>query len=236
MRVLVSGCFDLLHAGHIAFLNQAAAYGDLTVSVGRSSTVFALKGHWPILSESERVYIVDAISTVDRAVIAPGTGVMDFAELLSDVDIFIVNEDGHTEDKEDTVRTAGVDYIVLDRVPAEGLPARSSTEIREKSIPYRISLAGGWIDQPWVSSVYPGSMVVVSIDPTHVFSNRSGMATSTRKHIQEIWGDDLPESPELMAKVLFAVDNPANIVFTKINLAVISGLSIKDRACRNRTD
>ncbi len=74
--------------------------------------------------------------------------------------------------------------------------------------PYRISLAGGWIDQPWVSSVCPGSMVVAAIEPTHNFDGRSGLATSTRDRIAGVWGDDPPDDPECMARALFAVDNP----------------------------
>lgn len=75
--------------------------------------------------------------------------------------------------------------------------------------PYRIALAGGWIDQPWVSEVCAGSMVVASLHPTIDFHDRSGMATSSRKVAIELWGDRLPEGdPERMAKLLFGAENP----------------------------
>ena len=47
-RVMVTGCFDLLHSGHVAFLREAAKHGDLHVCIGSDSTVHALKGRWPI--------------------------------------------------------------------------------------------------------------------------------------------------------------------------------------------
>ncbi len=79
----------------------------------------------------------------------------------------------------------------------------------EERFPFRITLAGGWIDQPWVSEVKSGSMVVASIMPTVSFRTRSGMATSSRKIAVELWGDKLPEGdPERMAQLLFGAENP----------------------------
>ena len=79
-----------------------------------------------------------------------------------------------------------------------------------KSIfPYRIALAGGWIDQPWISGIHPGSMVVASLEPTQEFMNRAGMATSSRKVGLELWSGHLPEGDPLrMAKLLFGAENP----------------------------
>jgi len=66
-------------------------------------------------------------------------------------------------------------------------------------IPYRIALAGGWIDQPFVSRHDPdppGSMVVVSVEPTSWYMERSGMATSTRRAALRLHPDGLPEGDE----------------------------------------
>lgn len=63
-------------------------------------------------------------------------------------------------------------------------------------IPYRMALAGGWIDQPFISRHNPeppGSMVVVSIHPTMRFMDRCGMGTSTRKVMTELWNGQIPE-------------------------------------------
>ena len=65
-------------------------------------------------------------------------------------------------------------------------------------IPYRLALAGGWIDQPFVSRHNPdsfGSMVVVSVEPTFWFMERAGLATSTRKTAFNLWGGRLPDRP-----------------------------------------
>ncbi len=65
----------------------------------------------------------------------------------------------------------------------------------EEEIPYRMALAGGWIDQPFVSRLNPappGAMVVVSLQPTYPFMDRAGMATGTRKVAQRLWNGKLP--------------------------------------------
>lgn len=78
-------------------------------------------------------------------------------------------------------------------------------------LPYRIALAGGWIDQPFVSRLNPekfGSMVVVAIHPTVRFMDRCGMATGTRKVMRKLWGDHLPEGdPAEIVRKLYAEEN-----------------------------
>jgi len=77
------------------------------------------------------------------------------------------------------------------------------------SIPYRMAFAGGWIDQPWMSSIHPGSMVTVCLEPTCEFSKRAGMATSTRETARKIWGERIPDGDrETIAKILFGAENP----------------------------
>jgi hypothetical protein len=80
---------------------------------------------------------------------------------------------------------------------------------REMRFPYRLCLAGGWIDQPWVSEIYPGSVVVAQIWPTMDFNGRSGLATSSRDFGIKIWGDRYPDgNPLENAKILFGAENP----------------------------
>ncbi len=211
-KVLVSGCYDLLHGGHVAFFKTAAAYGDLYVSLGRDENVLMLKGKKPVFSEEERLYIVKSVRYVYEAFLASGSGMLDFEPDMKRLnpDIFIVNYDGHTTDKENLCRKLGVEYVVLDRIPEPGLPARSSSGTkRDMRFPYRLCLAGGWIDQPWVSEIHPGSVVVAQIKPTIEFNDRSGMATSSRKLGIRIWGDNYPAGDyEENAKFLFGAENP----------------------------
>lgn len=75
--------------------------------------------------------------------------------------------------------------------------------------PYRVCIAGGWIDQPWVSQIHPGSVVVAQLAPTMEFNDRSGMATSSRKIALELWGGHIPPGdPVRNARLLFGAENP----------------------------
>ncbi len=78
-------------------------------------------------------------------------------------------------------------------------------------IPYRMALAGGWIDQPFVSRLNPtppGSMVVVSLEPVVRFMDRCGMATGTRKVAMQIWNGVLPgRDPAELTRELYAAEN-----------------------------
>ncbi len=128
--------------------------------------------------------MVNAIRFVEEAFIASGSGMLDFEPDMARIqpDIFIVNSDGHTPGKEALCKKFGVEYKVLERIPEKGLPARASSSTKkELQFPYRICIAGGWMDQPWVSEVHPGSVVVAQLWPTIDFNDRSGMATSSRR-------------------------------------------------------
>lgn len=97
------------------------------------------------------------------------------------------------------------------------MPDRAAERAREEPagiigrIPYRLALAGGWIDQPFISALDPsppGSMVVVSLEPRFRFMDRSGMATSTRKTIARLWGDRLPdEDPAVLVREIYREEN-----------------------------
>jgi cytidyltransferase-like protein len=210
--VLVSGCYDLMHAGHIAFFKTASQFGKLFVAVGADENVRLLKGNAPYFSQEERVYMVNSIRYVERAFIASGSGILDFEPDMERMkpNVFVVNFDGHTPDKEALCKKLGIDYKILERIPEQGLPTRaSSTTKQELQFPYRICIAGGWMDQPWVSAIYPGSVVVAQLWPTIEFNDRSGMATSSRKVALEVWGNKLPDGNSLNnAKMLFGAENP----------------------------
>ena len=78
-------------------------------------------------------------------------------------------------------------------------------------IPYRLALAGGWIDQPFVSRHNPkppGSMVVVSLEPAFRFMDRSGLATGTRVVATSLWRSKLPMSPPAeLVRALYEREN-----------------------------
>ncbi|MBK6930011.1 MAG: adenylyltransferase/cytidyltransferase family protein [Saprospirales bacterium] len=211
-KVMVTGCFDLLHSGHVAFLQEAARLGELYVCIGSDANVRQLKGRYPVNPQVERKFMLEALGCVQSVRVNRGSGILDFVQELDAIrpDIFFVNEDGHTPAKEALCQARNIEYVVSRRTPAGGLPQRSTTALRvECTIPYRIDLAGGWLDQPWVSALHPGAVLTISIEPTYEFNDRSGMASSTRKKAIELWRTALPGSdPEQTAKMLFACDNP----------------------------
>jgi cytidyltransferase-like protein len=211
-KVLVSGCFDLLHSGHVEFFRQAAQYGDLYVAVGSDKTIYDLKGRETVNNEQERLFMIRAVSWVKDAFVSCGSGILDFEVEMREIkpDYFVVNADGHIPEKRDLCHSLGIEYVILERMPHEGLQPRSTTALRERDyLPYRIDLAGGWLDQPFVSQHYPGSVVTISLEPTLEFNERSGMASSTRRHARELWGVKIPTGNyEKLTKILFCYDNP----------------------------
>lgn len=215
-KVMVSGCFDLLHSGHVAFLEAAAELGELHVCLGNDENILQLKNRPVAQPQNERAYMVSALGCVHAVYIDKGMGKLDFLDELEQIspDIFVVNEDGHDLAKQELFESKGIEYVVLKRAPSQGLPVRSTTAIRnETQLPYRLDLAGGWLDQPFVSQHAAGSVITLNIWPTHPFNDRSGMATSTRKSAAQIWGHQFPvQDEELIAKVLFAFDNPPGTV------------------------
>lgn len=210
--VMVSGCYDLLHAGHVAFFKTAAKYGKVHAYVGQDQNIKLLKGKAPYFSQEERKFMVGALRYVEKANVASGSGMLDFEPDMKELkpDIFIVNHDGFTEGKKRICEENGVELVVLERIPEEGLPVRSSSASKKDlKFPYRVCLAGGWMDQPWVSEKYPGSVVVAQMWPTIDFNDRSGMATSSRKVAIELWGDEYPGGdPVRNAQLLFGAENP----------------------------
>ena len=211
-KVFVTGCFDLLHSGHVAFLSEAARHGDLIVGIGSDENVKNLKGRYPVYTQQERQYLLESLSCVGKCVVNRGWGILDFMEELEAErpDILFVNEDGNNPEKEELCRSRGIEYIISKRIPHGTLPVRSTTALRtECNIPYRIDLAGGWLDQPFVSKFVPGPVLTISLEPTVDFNDRSGMASSTRRKAVELWKTDIPGGDrEQLAKVLFTYDNP----------------------------
>ena len=212
-KVFVSGCYDMLHSGHVAFFKEASAYGDVYVGLGSDKTVADLKGRHTINSEQERLYMVKSIKYVTEAFVNSGSGIMDFENELKELqpDYFVVNEDGYSPTKKELCDSMGIELKVLSRIPDAGLPARSTTSIRTGdncTLPYRIDLAGTWIDQPYVSKYHPGWAITLSLEPVIEYNERCGMSTSTRNAAKKIWPYYLPlEKPQKLAEILFKFEN-----------------------------
>jgi len=210
--VMVSGCFDLLHSGHVAFLQEAAELGSVVVCIGSDQTVFDLKGRPPVTNEEERAFMLRALSCIDEVRISRGGGMLDFLPELEEIkpDVFFVNADGHSQQKQEAIESHGIQYRVSERLPHEGLAPRSTTSLRTRTVvPYRLDLAGGWLDQPFVSEHHPGPVITISLEPDERYERRSGMASSTRNTALSMWGPRLPvDDREKLAKLIFATENP----------------------------
>ena len=133
-KVFVSGCFDVLHSGHIRFFEEAAQYGDLYVSIGSDKTIKELKNRETLYNEEERLYMVSALRFVHKAFIAKGSGKLDFAKEIQEIkpDIFFVNSDGDSAEKRQFIERLGIRYVVSNRIPRDLLPVRSTTAIRKE--------------------------------------------------------------------------------------------------------
>ncbi|MBQ4082793.1 MAG: adenylyltransferase/cytidyltransferase family protein [Bacteroidaceae bacterium] len=228
-KVFVSGCYDLLHSGHVEFFQQASQFGDLYVGIGSDATYQEYKHRKPMFPQEERLFMVKNIKAVKEAYINEGSGVIDFIPTLDLVkpDIFIVNAEGGSAEKRQLCEERGIQYIELERTPHAGLEARSSSSLKaalstqqeetnQKSetinqgagIPTRLDLAGTWIDQPYVSQYHPGWAITISLEPTFDVRDRCGLSTSTRKMIQKIWPVKLPKmDPEMLARLVFCFEN-----------------------------
>lgn len=215
-KVFVSGCYDMLHSGHVAFLEEAARLGDLYVGLGSDETIWGLKGRKTINNNAERLYMVKALRCVKDAWINSGNGIMDFEKEVIELkpDYFFVNTDGYTPAKKQFCEKWGIELVVSERIPEAGLPARSTTALRQEChIPYRVELGGGWLDQPAVNALCPGPVIVMSIEPVIEFNDKSGMATSSRKKAIDMWQTQIPSGDKIeLARLLFCVENPPGTV------------------------
>lgn len=231
-KVFVSGCYDLLHSGHVEFFKQASQFGELYVGIGSDATYQEYKHRKPMFPEEERLFMVQSVRYVKEAYINQGSGVIDFIPTLDIVkpDVFVVNAEGGSDEKRQLCAERGIEYVELQRTPAEGLQARSSSGLKQalsqesyrseanrsgsvsssfdSGIPTRLDLAGTWIDQPYVSQYHPGWAITISLEPTFEVRDRCGLSTSTRKMIQKIWPVKLPKmDPEMLARLVFCFEN-----------------------------
>lgn len=210
--VLTAGCFDLFHAGHLAWLERAARHGPLVVSVGRDETVERLKGRPPVDDERHRLALVRSLRCVAHATLGPGEGPLDWAPLLPALRprAFVAPAETLTPAKQLVLAEAGVPLVVQQ----ESGGSHSSDRRGRVGLPYRILLGGHYLDQPHVSRVLAGHAIPLSITapivPPRGVQGRSGLASSTRQTAQSLWGDRWPAwlaAPQ-RAELLFAADNP----------------------------
>ncbi len=115
------------------FFEECSQLGDLYVVVGHDANVRLLKGEGhPLFPEDERRYVVGSCRYVKHSLVTSGMGWMDAEPEIALIrpHMYAVNEDGDKPEKRAFCAEHGIEYVVLKRTPKEGLPRRSSTDLR----------------------------------------------------------------------------------------------------------
>jgi FAD synthetase len=115
--VLASGVFDLLHLGHVRFLEEAKKAGGenatLIVIIARDSTVEKMKGKKPIMSEDQRYALVESLRIVDEAVL--GYENLHIGEVIEKIRPDVIALGYDQTEMEEEVKT----YVAKNKLPVE---------------------------------------------------------------------------------------------------------------------
>lgn len=119
--VLVGGCFDILHLGHVRFLTSAKKYGTLIVALESDETLMKFKGKTrPIHKQTERAEVLSALSCVDQVILLPEfTSDADYLHLTQTIapQILAVTEgDPQLFNKEKHITSIGGKIIVIPKI------------------------------------------------------------------------------------------------------------------------
>ena len=171
-KVFVSGCYDILHAGHIQFFNDARKLGGhLTVCFASDEVLKMYKGRTPSIPEDNKEIVVGSLSCVDRVVRSSNLHpIFDFVDHVKKEkpDILAVTEDEkHIQEKKEFCNKNGIKFVVLPK--KNSFTKVSTTQILQKisnriKIPLRVDFAGGWLDVPRFSRA-GGFIVNCAISP-----------------------------------------------------------------------
>ncbi len=135
-KIFVSGCYDILHAGHVQFFEQAKSLGDhLTVCFASDKVLFLAKKRKPSLPESHKAYLIGSLRCVDKVLKSSNLDpVFDFYSHIKreKPDILAVTEDDkNKKKKKDFCKKLGIEFVILPK--ANKLKEKTSTtKILEK--------------------------------------------------------------------------------------------------------
>src|SRR3954468_11833410 len=132
-RVFVSGCYDIIHAGHIQFFEEARSLGDhLTVCFASSEVLWLHKQRRSSLPDEHKHALLSALDMVDAVVIGRGLeeGIdfrEDFLRLRPDI-LAVTEDDKYGQLKRELCEQVGAQYRLLPKTPPHFQPV-STTEI-----------------------------------------------------------------------------------------------------------
>jgi cytidyltransferase-like protein len=166
-KVFVSGCYDILHAGHLQFFEEARALGDyLIVSFASADVLWHHKRRKPSIPDDHKRVLLQGLRMIDEVIVTQGhkEGI-DFEEdfLRIRPDFLIVTEDDkYDQAKRELCAQVGAKYTVLPKTPPRFAPVSTSSIVRwvqaPTEAPLRVDFAGGWLDVPRFSR--PGKFIV----------------------------------------------------------------------------
>ncbi len=157
IRVFVSGCYDIIHAGHVQFFNEARALGThLTVCFASEEVLWIHKQRRTSLPDEHKQALMASLKMVDEVVIGRGLEEgIDFREHFLRIrpDILAVTEDDkYGPLKRELCAQVGAKYVVLDKTPPQFKPISTSEIVRyiraPQESPLRVDFGGGWLDVP----------------------------------------------------------------------------------------
>ena len=174
IRVFVSGCYDIIHAGHVQFFREARALGDhLTVSFASSEVLWIHKQRRSSLPDEHKQALIQALGCVDDVVIGRGheEGIdfrEDFLRIRPHI-LAVTEDDKYTELKKALCAEVGAKYVRLPKTPPQFAPISTTEIVRwikaPQEAPLRVDFGGGWLDVPRYAR--PGAFVVnCAISPT----------------------------------------------------------------------
>jgi cytidyltransferase-like protein len=166
-KVFISGCYDILHAGHLQFFEEAKALGDyLIVSFASSDVLWLHKRRKPSIPDEHKLALLQAISLIDEVVVGHGLeeGIdfrEDFLRIRPDF-LAVTEDDKYAPLKRALCDEVGARYVVLPKTPPRFAPVSTSSIVRwvqaPTEAPLRVDFAGGWLDVPRFAR--PGEFVV----------------------------------------------------------------------------
>lgn len=178
-HVFVSGCYDILHAGHVQFFREARALGDfLTVCFASNDVLWNHKARRSSLPDDHKLALLESFGMIDKVVIGDDpTDGLDFETHFRRLrpDILAVTDDDKYEDvKRALCAEVGARYVRLPKTPPQFQPVSTSGLVKwiraPQEAPLRIDFGGGWLDVPRFAR--EGAYIVnVAISPTVTLRN-----------------------------------------------------------------
>lgn len=173
-KVFVSGAFNVLHAGHIRFFEDARKLGDyLIVSYPPADLLWRLYDKKSVLDDADKKAVISSLSMVDEVVESEDDDpVLSFHSAVlktSPQVLAVTTDDVHAEAKRRYCAEHGIEFVVLPKTLPDNAQT-SSTQVLSRvkapaHAPLRVDFAGGWLDVP--ENAIPGEFIVnCSISPT----------------------------------------------------------------------